>query len=149
MSATREEVLKTLVGCFELFSKDLDKDVAKSLRARARDMYPDLVTKGFSYVLVLCASRGDLSVVESGLQGSGCQELLRLVKKKGLKSEDASYALYGALLLMSMSKMGFLHGTKFSDVIRNALDDPVLDSAAYGLMDWIKRLAEAYIEVER
>jgi|YelNatPaOPRAMG01_1025707.scaffolds.fasta_scaffold12207_8 CRISPR type III-B/RAMP module-associated protein Cmr5 len=146
MSTTREEVLRMLVDCFEFLSKNLSKEVAKSLRARARDMYTDLVSKGLSYVLILCASRGDLSVVESGLRGSSCQDLLNLVKD--LKSEDAGYALYGAILLMSMKRMGLLDGTKLSEVIKNTLDNPMLDSIAYNLMDWVKRLAEAYLEAE-
>jgi len=147
MSSPRSEVLGMLVDCFELLSRELrekDTDKAKALRTRAREMPAELISKGFSYVLVLCASRGELNAVESGLKYDSCQELLEVIK--GLGDEKAGYSLYGAILLMSLKKIGAVSKAKFSEVIKDSLDNPILDFTAYSLMDWIKRLAEAYIE---
>jgi len=147
MSSPRSEVLGMLVDCFELLSRELhekDRGKAKALRTRAREMPAELISKGFSYVLVLCASRGKLNAVESGLKYDSCQKLLEVIKD--LSDEKAGYSLYGAILLMSLKKIGAINETRFSEVIKNSLDNPILDSTAYSLMDWIKRLAEAYIE---
>jgi hypothetical protein len=144
MAFVKPEVLKMLVGCFDALSEGLKKDVKASLRARARDMPAELVFRGLSYVLLLCAARGDIDVVSRGFYTSSCREFLDTIR--GLDKEEAGYALYGAILLLGLREQGVISEKRFSDVVKSSIDDPVLDSIAYGLMDWIKRLAESYLE---
>jgi hypothetical protein len=148
MLSVKPEVVSTLVDCFEHFSRELEEGQARALRARARDMPAELVSKGFSYVMVLTATRGDLDVVRLGLTSTSCRDLVELVKKKGLRGDDAGYALYGALLLLSLGKSGVISGGSFADIVKSSLNDPTLNQVAYAIMDWVKRLAEAYLERE-
>ena len=147
MSLLEPHVIGMLVDCFDLLSKDQREDVKSSLRTRARNMPAELLFRGLSYVLVLCASRGNLKVVEKGLQASSCKELLDAVKD--LSGEKAGYALYGAILLLSLRKQGAISEKTFSDVVKNALDNPIRDSIAYGIAEWIRKLAESYLEEEK
>jgi hypothetical protein len=144
MTFVKPEVLKMLVDCFDTLSEGLKKDVKTSLRARAREMPAELVFRGLSYVLLLCAARGDIDVVSRGFYASSCREFLDTIR--GLDKEEAGYALYGAILLLGLREQGVISEKRFSDVVKSSIDDPVLDSIAYGLMDWIKRLAESYLE---
>ena len=148
MLSVKPEVISTLVDCFEHFSRELDEGQAKALRARARDMPTELVSKGFSYVMVLTAARGDLGVVRLGLTSASCQDLVKRVKEEDLKGDDAGYALYGAVLLLSLRKSGVISGGDFADIVKSSLNDPTLNQVAYAIMDWVKRLAEAYLERE-
>ncbi len=148
MLSVKPEVVSTLVDCFEHFSRALEEGQARALRARARDMPAELVSKGFSYVMVLTAARGDLDVVRLGLTSTSCRDLVELVRKKGLGGDDAGYALYGALLLLSLRKSGVISGGSFADIVKSSLNDPTLNQVAYAIMDWVKRFAEAYLERE-
>jgi CRISPR type III-B/RAMP module-associated protein Cmr5 len=149
MLSVKPEVVSTLVDCFEYLSNELNDDEARTLRSRARDMPAELVSKGFSYVIVLTASRGDLKVVELGLTSTSCQELVKSAKDRKLDKEDIGYALYGAILLLSLKKLGAIGEEKFSKLVERSLKDPILNQTAYTVMDWIKRLAEAYLERRR
>jgi len=149
MLSVKPEVVSTLVDCFEYLSNELKDDEARTLRARARDMPAELVSKGFSYVIVLTASRGDLKVVELGLTSTSCQELVKSARDRKLGKEDIGYALYGAILLLSLKKLGAIGEEKFSKLVERSLKDPILNQTAYTVMDWIKRLAEAYLERRR
>jgi hypothetical protein len=111
-------------------------------------MPAELVSKGFSYVMVLTAARGDLGVVRLGLTSASCQDLVKRVKEEDLKGDDAGYALYGAMLLLSLRKSGVISGGDFADIVKSSLNDPTLNQVAYAIMDWVKRLAEAYLERE-
>jgi CRISPR type III-B/RAMP module-associated protein Cmr5 len=149
MLSVKPEVVSTLVDCFEYLSNELKDDEARTLRSRARDMPAELVSKGFSYVIVLTASRGDLEVVERGLTSTSCQELVKSARDRKLSKEDIGYALYGAILLLSLKKLGAIGEEKFSKLVERSLKDPILNQTAYTVMDWIKRLAEAYLERRR
>jgi CRISPR type III-B/RAMP module-associated protein Cmr5 len=149
MLSVKPEVVSTLVDCFEYLSNELNDDEARALRSRARDMPAELVSKGFSYVIVLTASRGDLKIVELGLTSTSCQELVKSARDKKLGKEDIGYALYGAILLLSLKKLGAISEEKFSKLVERSLKDPILNQTAYTVMDWIKRLAEAYLERRR
>jgi CRISPR type III-B/RAMP module-associated protein Cmr5 len=149
MLSVKPEVVSTLVDCFEYLSNELKDDEARTLRARARDMPAELVSKGFSYVIVLTASRGDLKVVERGLTSTSCQELVKSARDRKLGKEDIGYALYGAILLLSLKKLDAIGEEKFSKLVERSLKDPILNQTAYTVMDWIKRLAEAYLERRR
>ena len=145
MSFVKPEVLKMFVDCFVTLSEGLKEEVKISLRARAREMPVELVFRGLSYVLLLCTARGDISVVSRGLQASSCKEFLDAIGVLS-KEKEAGYALYGAILLLGLREQGVISEKTFSDVVKNSIDNPMLDSIAYGLMDWIKRLAESYLE---
>jgi len=146
MSAVRPEVLKMLIDCFETISTDIKRsNVKKALKTRARGMPAELLFRGLSYTLVLCTARGNLGVVSLGLRVSSCKELVKAIESIE-DDEEAGYSLYGALLLLGLRKHGVIAETTFSEVVKNSIDNPVLDSIAYGLADWIKRLAESYIE---
>jgi CRISPR type III-B/RAMP module-associated protein Cmr5 len=153
MLSVKPEVVSTLVDCFEYLSNELNDAEARTLRSRARDMPAELVSKGFSYVIVLTASRGDLKVVELGLTSTSCQEIVKSardrVRDRKLDIEDIGYALYGAILLFSLKKLGAIGEEKFSKLVERSLKDPILNQTAYTVMDWIKRLAEAYLERRR
>jgi CRISPR type III-B/RAMP module-associated protein Cmr5 len=151
MLSVKPEVISTLVDCFEYLSNKLNDDEAATLRSRARDMPAELVSKGFSYVIVLTASRGDLKIVELGLTSTSCQELVKSARDKKLDKEDIriGYSLYGAILLLSLKKLGVIGEEKFSKLVERSLKDPILNQTAYTVMDWIKRLAEAYLERRR
>jgi hypothetical protein len=83
------------------------------------------------------------------LTSTSCQELVKSAKDRKLDKEDIGYALYGAILLLSLKKLGAIGEEKFSKLVERSLKDPILNQTAYTVMDWIKRLAEAYLERRR
>jgi hypothetical protein len=52
------------------------------------------------------------------------------------------------MLLLSLRKSGVISGRDFADIVKSSLNDPTLNQVAYAIMDWVKRLAEAYLERE-
>ncbi len=148
----KSDVIKMLVDCFEqlttAFQDEEGKDKLASLRTRARDMPSELVSKSLAYVITLCAARGDKDVIEKSLYVNSCSDLLTKLSSdiRNLKKEEFGYSLYAILLLLSLKNLGLISGGRLSDIIKGSLDNPTIDSTSYIVMDWIKRLAEAYIK---
>lgn len=143
MSLTIEKmIVPILVDCVEKISQSKS---AKRFKSRARDLPTDLFTRGLAYTLTYIAARSSATLVEIGLTVNSCDELISNLEKSNVDEEELGYALYGALILFSIKKMGLLRKTRFADIVKEALSNHVLDHYAMIVAEWTKRLAEAYI----
>jgi hypothetical protein len=110
-------------------------------------------THGLLYVLTLLAARSSKSLVEYGLSESqSCRELVeRLLSGVSREGgvEEISYGLYGAVVLYILKRTGAIESKTFSDLVKELLAKPALEVKARPTLEWVKRFAEAYIEVER
>ena len=147
MSATTEKTMISLaLDCVNNLLGTFGDDVKKRFKARARDMPTELFTKGFAYMITLTAARSNASLVEVGLRASRCADIMdRLSGSRGLSEEEYGYAIYGAIILYILKQAGIISGSSLSDVIKSSLNDPTIDQHAILVVEWIKRLAEAYI----
>lgn len=139
-------VVPQLIECVEKISTSSSVEYRKSFRSRARGMPADLFSRGLAYMLTYAAARSSATAIEVGLTANSCEELINNVKNMKLKSEEYGYATYGALVLYSLKQANLVSRTKFSDIVKEALTNYTLNTHAMLIAEWIKRLAEAYIE---
>jgi CRISPR type III-B/RAMP module-associated protein Cmr5 len=149
-----ERVIVTeALNCVESIASYASKDVAKGFRSRAREMPVYSFTHGLLYVLTLLAARSSKSLLEYGLSESqSCRELVeRLLSRVSREGgvEEISYGLYGAVVLYILKRTGAIESKTFSDLVKELLAKPALEVKARPTLEWVKRFAEAYIEVER
>lgn len=137
------ECIESIMNTF----KD-SSDVPKSFRSRARSIPTDQFTKGLHYVLTLLAARSSKNWIEKGLQSNNCEEIAQSVKNSKLSPEEGGYALYGAVLAYILRSTGLTNAKTFKDLVYEALNNPIINTRSTLILEWIKRLAEAYIESE-
>lgn len=151
------ETIKTLSACFDQITSDssrtaLDLEALKSFRARAREIPTLLFSRGLPYTIVYIASRSDKRTFIEVRNASNCNDLLKKVKeiisqrRAEEKAEEKGYIMYGALLTFALTREGaFTNAERFSDIINEAYN-PIVDTKAQHVAEWLKRLAEAYVE---
>lgn len=126
------------------------EEVLQTFRARAREAPSMIFSSGLAYTLVYIASRaGSTDAVQPGLEKGSYEEVLRyvVVEKEGEfeGKEELGYSIYGNMLTYLLKRTGLLKSTKFSDLVKEALENPALDRVSLEISEWIKRLAEALI----
>jgi len=145
-------IVAEALNCVESIASYAPKDVAKGFRSRAREMPVYSFTHGLLYALTLLAARSSKSLLEYGLSESqSCRELVerllsRVSRERGV--EEISYGLYGAVVLHILKRTGAIESKTFSDLVKELLAKPALEVKARPTLEWVKRFAEAYIEVE-
>lgn len=145
-------IVAEALNCVESIASYAPKDVAKGFRSRAREMPVYSFTHGLLYALTLLAARSSKSLLEYGLSESqSCRELVerllsRVSRERGV--EEISYGLYGAVVLYILKRTGAIESKTFSDLVKELLAKPALEVKARPTLEWVKRFAEAYIEVE-
>jgi CRISPR type III-B/RAMP module-associated protein Cmr5 len=142
-------IVTEALNCVESIASYAFKDVAKGFKSRAREMPVYSFTHGLLYALTLLAARSSKSLLEYGLSESqSCRELVeRLLSREG-GVEEISYGLYGAVVLYILKRTGAIESKTFSDLVKELLAKPELEVKARPILEWVKRFAEAYIEVE-
>lgn len=154
MRAVEAEAFKVVMEyVYEVSNSSIDEEVKGRFRARARQAPSDISFNGLAYTLVTFAARSNAeSLEELGLRTHDLKELIDILtneqrrEKLGLRSaEEASYALYGGLLLLILRKLGYLDALTLREVILRALKDPLLNEASLRVSILIKRFAEAFI----
>lgn len=129
------------------------KEVVKKIRTRARSIPEEAFIKGLVYALTFTASKSGKSVIEIGLKATKCEDIINTIKDIVNKSTDSkpseeelSYGIYGAILLYIAKSVGIIKGDKFEQVIHEMLEKPaVVELKMWNVLDWLKRIAEAYI----
>lgn len=149
-------IVAEALNCVESIASYAPKDVAKGFRSRAREMPVYSFTHGLLYALTLLAARSSKSPLEYGLSESqSCRELVEHLLSRASRgaeergAEEISYGLYGAVVLYILKRTGAIESKTFSDLVKELLTKPALEVKARPTLEWVKRFAEAYIEVER
>lgn len=142
----RSEIIPKISECVEEISRS--PDVRERFRGRARDIPSDIFSRGLAYALTYTAARSSARAVEKGLMITSCKDLVKGIADEEMSPEEKGYALYGALLLYILKEAGVLKATTFSEAVRSVLGNPMIEVYASSAAEWIKRLAEAYIEAE-
>ncbi|MEM1635958.1 MAG: type III-B CRISPR module-associated protein Cmr5 [Thermosphaera sp.] len=140
-------LLDSILQCLEeIKSRDsVSSEIPSKVRARARSIPELSFTRGLAYAMVFIASKSSKDLVELGLKEQECKDIIDKIYKDNISIEEKSYAVYGAVLLFVARKLGIAKGTKFEDVVRDIMKSPVLEVKMLNVLDWLKRIAEAYI----
>lgn len=144
----RNEITLKISSCIETIATKTSPEMKKKFRSRARDIAPDIFSKGLAYVLIYTAARSSARLVEKGLLVADCETMIKEIDGERIKDEEKGYAVYGALLLFILKEMNILRSKTFSEAIKSVLNDPTIEIYASKAAEWIKRFAEAYIEEE-
>jgi len=144
------EIAKEIFKCVEFLKEKLgDKEWLKSFKRRAREMPELIFTRGLGYTLAYIASKSSATYFEQGFTFSSCDDLVSQASQVSVSSEKAGYMLYVWLLTLALKGTGLVKASRFSELLASTLDNPLLESAAFSIAEWIKRAAEAYIEERR
>lgn len=144
------EIAKEIFKCVELLNEKLEKkDWLKSFRRRARDMPELIFTRGLGYTLAYIASKSSATYFEHAFMFSSCEDLVSRASQLRVGEEEAGYTLYAWLLTLVLKDTGLVKASRFSELLASALENPLLESTAFSIAEWIKRAAEAYIEERR
>lgn len=119
-----------------------NEEVKERFSSRARAFLTETFSLGPAHVISIAAARSNSDAVEAGLKFDGCREVVKYVVERKLRAEDASYALYGSILLYALKKRGYVKSTNLADAILEL--ERVPSALVYKYADWIKRFAEAY-----
>lgn len=136
-------VFECIEACLKRWGGQIDE--LKRLRARARSLPAEVFAKGLAYTLVLIASRSSREAIEVGLNANKCEDVVDKIRSAGYRGEKIGYALYGAILAYVLKSSGFTKATTFKDFVNQAFNDHMLLARTPIALEWIKRLAEAYI----
>lgn len=138
------ECVKLVVGP----ESGLSKDQLDAFKARARSLPSMLFTNGLAYTLVYVASRSNYKAVDVGLASESCNDLVSKLKSLLYKAEreEAGYFLYGSLLAYMLKYARLTTAKSFDELVKKAMEDAFLNQGALAIAEWIKRLAEAYIQ---
>ena len=153
MSNQLKGVIELALECVEnvaaLVSHEKLKEVAKKFRSRAREVPAYVFTHGFVYTITLLAARSSKTLIEYGFtQSRTCSEVVTSVISQKGSLEELGYGLYGAVLIYIISKAGFSKSKNFEELVKESLNNSILDAKAKYTLEWIRRFAEAYIEAE-
>jgi len=103
-------------------------------------------TRGLAYTIVFIASKSSKDLVETGLTAQKCEDVINKIKESKIGSEEEeSYAIYGAVLLYIAKKLGIVKGNKFEGIVYDVMRSPVVEIKMWSVLDWLKRVTEAYI----
>ncbi|MEM4620052.1 MAG: type III-B CRISPR module-associated protein Cmr5 [Desulfurococcaceae archaeon] len=140
-------LLGTTLECInEITSRyQSSSDIAKKVRTRARSIPEYSFTRGLAYTLVFIASKSGKDLVEIGLKAQKCKDIIDEIDKKNIGNEEKSYAIYGAVLLHIARKLGIVKGDKFEEVVYDIMKSPATEIKMWSVLDWLKRITEAYI----
>ncbi|MEM1560326.1 MAG: type III-B CRISPR module-associated protein Cmr5 [Ignisphaera sp.] len=140
-------LLDTTLECInEITSRyQSSSDIAKKVRTRARSIPEYSFTRGLAYTLVFIASKSGKDLVEIGLKAQKCKDIFDKIDKNDIGSEEKSYAIYGAVLLYIARKLGIVKGDKFEEVVYDIMNSPATEIKMWSVLDWLKRITEAYI----
>ncbi|MEL9991501.1 MAG: CRISPR-associated protein Cmr5 [Thermoproteus sp.] len=138
-------VVDLVVECTKAVGKLEDDDLKRGYAQRARRFATDMFTLGPAYVVAVVAARSSAEAVSAGATAPTCEEVVKVVAGTKGSTEEKSYAIYGAVLLYVLKKMGLVTKTDLSDIVLE-LQDPLLHFRAYQAAEWVKRMAEAYFK---
>ena len=131
---------------------DKGDDVVDSYLQRTRRFHTDVVIGGVAHVVAIAAARSSAEVVSAGLRVEKCAEIVGYVagavKDGRLGREEAGYALYGAILLHGLKRVGYVYAGDFAGALRELRAGRGVNLVAYRFAEWLKRLAEAYFKKE-
>lgn len=145
-------VVKSILGCIDelMHSYESRKDVISGFRTRARTAPQEAFSRGLAYALVYIASKSNVEVLMKGLTEDKCSDVIKQVMNIGV--DEVPYGLYGAVLLHVLKKAGIIEAqitseTKevFTEIITKIIDDPSIEAKSWLVLDWLKRITEAYI----
>lgn len=138
------DCIKSLID----LARSSSTDTLRAFRTRARDLPTTMFVNGFAYTLVYVASRSSAKAIDNGLIAKSCSDLTSMLRElsQGLGREEVGYALYGLLLTFLIKSAGLTNAKSFDELVKKAMEDPVLERGAGVIAEWIKRLAEAYID---
>lgn len=126
--------------------------IAERVRTRARSIPEEAFARGLAYALTFTASKGGKDIMEVGLRIAKCEDVVNTIKdivdKRANRpgEEELSYGLYGAIVLYIAKSTGIIKGDKFENVLHEILEKPaVVEMKMWNVLDWLKRVAEAYI----
>lgn len=141
-------IVKSILECVDelLRSYGSNEGVVSGFRTRARTVPQEAFSRGLSYALVYVAARSNVKAVEKGLVGDRCSEVIEQVSKN-TGSEELPYGLYGAILLYTLRKTDIIPKSEntFTKVLMKVIEDPSIEARSWLVLDWLKRIAEAYI----
>ena len=143
MSSPR--LVDLVLECVEQVSRLEDKNVKRSFRARARQIPSDIHTMGFAYAITILASRSNSGVVDLGLAIESCKDLVDKIAGLDMDSIKKGYALYAAILVHVLKRSGIVNANRFSELVRQSMNNIALDIHSLNAALWIKRFTEAYI----
>ena len=136
----------TAIECTKAIEELIDNpDIRKKYAQRARSLHTHIFSLGAAHVVSITAARSSRNAVETGLQLDDCRQVVERIKATSLGPEEKSYALYGAVLLYALRKLGYLQSTTLADALLELIG-AASDTMAYRQADWLKRLAEAYFK---
>lgn len=148
---SQKSVAKLVLECVDALVSSNEnslKGVVEKTRTRARSMPEEAFARGLAYALTFTASKGGKDTVETGLKASKCEDIISTIAGKHASEEELSYGLYGAIILYIAKNAGIIKGDKFEQVIYEILEKPaVIETRMWNVLDWFKRVAEAYIRV--
>lgn len=141
------ETLIQAVDCVSRLVNKIQGDKIEAFRARARDLPTMMFSNGFAYTLVFIASRGSVEAIELGLRANSCDELVESITQQIVREdrETAGYIIYGSLLLYLVRNARLTEKASFNDLLKESLENNLIDRGAQIIAEWVKRLAEAYI----
>lgn len=143
--------LECIESCINIWGPDSEE--LKRLRARARSIGSEYMSKGLAYTITLLAARSNREAIEVGLNANSCKDVVdgiqKLREQHRLGLEELSYALYGAILAFMVKKLGLTNAVTFGDFLRHALSSPALELRVFSIIEWIKRMTEAYVYASR
>lgn len=139
------EEVKLAVECTKAVEGYRDDDAKRRYAQRTRHFLSDITTLGVAHVAAIASARAGKDAVEAGLRAQTCREAVERISQMRLTVEDASYGLYGAVLLYGLKALGVVKAASLADALLE-LDSPMASSAAYQYALWLKTLAEAYFK---
>ncbi|MCS7111680.1 MAG: type III-B CRISPR module-associated protein Cmr5 [Ignisphaera sp.] len=147
-----EQVFSCINSIIERYAGSKNRaGVVKRFRARARSLPQEVFSRGLAYTLVYIAARSSRDAVERGLEEkiTECRDVVNsvgeLADKTNMGEEELSYALYGAVILYLAKRLGIVKLNRLESIVCEALNNVVLEVKMWPVIDWLKRVAEAYI----
>lgn len=144
---SQEPLIKLVFECVNSIISEYSSsvEVVKKVRTRARSIPEETFVRGLAYTLTFVASKSGKDFIEAGLSAPTCKDAVKKSSNTTLSAEELSYGIYGAALLYIAKKMGIIKGDKFEHVIYEILEKPAIESKMWNVLDWLKRVVEAYI----
>jgi len=141
-----ENLVNEVLECIEVLTSEA-REPPKEFRTRARSLPADLIAHGLQYLVALTAARSSKSLIEKGLKGNSCADVVKsIMEEKEFDEVKRSYGLYGGVLVYLLKRQGVIEEgvSSFRDLLEK-LTDPAVEAKSAPIIEWLKRLAEAYI----
>ncbi|NPA69899.1 MAG: type III-B CRISPR module-associated protein Cmr5 [Crenarchaeota archaeon] len=133
-------------------SMDKQRELARRVRTRARQLFQVLTYQGLPYLFAYVGGKAgerSLQSLYDVLQRGGNpsdvgRELAENIKNLRLSEEDASYALYGASMIYILSKItGRDFKKRLEELVYDYGFDKLIQKVSYEVAKWLKFFAEA------